>query len=220
MPYIEAKNVGFGYPKGSKIIKDISVSIFKNDITAITGHNGGGKTTFGKLLAGIIKPLSGEVFVCGENTKGLTLGQIGKKIGYLFQNPSRQIFTSRVEEELLFVDKLMGESITESYKNMEGILELFDLKSKKEELTFNLSYGEKQRLALATILMKNPEFLILDEPTTGLDELRRNRLSEYLTKLKEDGVGMIIISHDQEFIDKHASRRIEISRGEIIYDTR
>lgn len=220
MPYIEARNISYRYPKREEVIKEISVDIFKEDITVITGHNGGGKTTLGKLLAGILKPLMGDVIIYGENTKGLNLGQIGKKVGYLFQNPSRQIFTSKIEDELLFVSKFMGRPLEESHKKMNRILEFFDLGSKRDELTYNLSYGEKQRLALAAILMNEPKFLILDEPTTGLDRLRKNRLSEYINELKSDGVGMIIISHDMEFIKLHASRRIEMARGEIIDDTR
>ena len=216
MPYIKANNISFGYGKRKKVINNLSIDIFKEDVTAVVGHNGGGKTTLGKLLAGILKPFNGEVLICGEDTRNLNLGQVGKKIGYLFQNPSRQIFTSTVEEELLFINKLMGESMTKVHEEMERILQFFDLDSKRHELTFNLSYGEKQRLALSAILMNKPEFLILDEPTTGLDKLRKNGLSEYLGKLKEEGVGMIIISHDLDFIDSHATRRIEIARGEII----
>ena len=219
MPYIQANNISFGYPRGKKVIKNLSISIFKEDVTAIIGHNGGGKTTLGKLLAGILKPLDGEVLICREDTKKLSLGQVGKKIGYLFQNPSRQIFTSTVEEELLFINKLMDKSMTNAYGEVERLLQFFDLDSKRHELTFNLSYGEKQRLALSAILMNKPEFLILDEPTTGLDEVRKNKLSRYLKELKEEGVGMIIISHDLDFIDIHATRRIEIARGEIIVNT-
>lgn len=219
MAYIEAKNIVFKYPKRKKVINNISLSLFKEDITAVTGHNGGGKTTLGKLLAGILKPISGDVFICDDNTRKLSLGQIGNKIGYLFQNPSRQIFTSTVCEELLFVDRLKGKEMKESHKEMERILEFFDLSSKKDEVTFNLSYGEKQRLALSAILMNKPEFLILDEPTTGLDKIRKDKLSEYLMKLKADGVGMIIISHDFDFVKMHATRRIEMARGEIINDT-
>lgn len=220
MVYIEAKNISFGYPKKNKIIENISLSILKNEITAITGHNGGGKTTLGKLLAGIFKPLGGDVLIFGDNTRELTLGQIGEKIGYLFQNPDRQIFTSTVKEELLFVNKLKGKSMDKAHRDMEELLDFFDLYSKKEEVTFNLSYGEKQRLALAAILINRPEFLILDEPTTGLDKIRKNKLSKYLTKLMEKGTGMIIISHDLEFVKSHASRIIEIARGEIIDDIR
>lgn len=218
MAYIEANNISFRYPKKEKIIEDISLSILKEDITAIIGHNGGGKTTLGKLLAGILKPLNGDVLICGSSTKELTLGQIGQKIGYLFQNPSRQIFTSTVKEELLFVNRLKGISMDEAQRDMEELLEFFDLYSKKDEVTFNLSYGEKQRLALAAILINKPEFLILDEPTTGLDRHRKDRLSKYLIKLMDSGVGMIIISHDFDFVKTHASRRIEIARGEIIDD--
>lgn len=219
MIYIEAKKIFFGYPRRKKIISDISLSILKNEITAITGDNGGGKTTLGKLLAGILKPSEGKVLISGNDTKELTLGQIGKKIGYMFQNPSRQIFTANIKEELLFANRLKGDNLEEAYPHMEKILDFFDLSSKKDELTFNLSYGEKQRLALAAILMNKPEFLILDEPTTGLDKVRKNKLSNYLMKLKGEDVGMIIISHDHDFIKCHASRRIEIIRGEIVNDT-
>lgn len=221
MAYIEARKMSFTYPKGKRsVINDISIKVFQKDITAITGHNGGGKTTLGKLLGGILKPLNGSVLICGRNSRDLSLGQIGKKIGYLFQNPSRQIFTSKVEEEILFISRIKKQPMTRAQGEMEEILRFFDLYCKKDEYTFNLSYGEKQRLALGAILVNKPEFLILDEPTTGLDKLRKDKLSEYLIELNSQGVGMIIISHDMDFIDTHASRRIEVEGGRIIYDER
>lgn len=221
MGYIEVTNICFTYPKSKKqIINNMSLELYKNDFTAIVGSNGSGKTTLGKLFTGILKPTMGEILICGNNSKDMTLGQCGKKVGYLFQNPSRQIFAASVKEELSFIMEFKGTDIKIIEQKVDNMLEVFDLIHLKDEFPFNLSRGEKQRLALAAILVNDPEYLILDEPTTGLDFERIKILSNVLNKLRKKEIGIAVISHDEEFINNHATRIIQVEGGEVIGDWR
>lgn len=170
-------------------------------------------------MCGIFKPDSGSILIDGKETKDMSLGQIGKKIGYLFQNPQNQIFSTTVYEELTFALEFKSVDKEEVEYKANKMLELFYIKHVKDSLPYKLSQGEKKRLALAAMLINNPEFLILDEPTTGLDVKRINILSDVLDNLKkEKEIGMVIISHDKDFIDYHADRIIKMSKGDIIDD--
>lgn len=215
---IELRDVAFGYDKKRNVIKNIGLKLYGYEFTAIVGKNGSGKTTLGKLMVGILKPSIGEVLICGQKTRDITLGQIGKKIGYLYQNPDRQIFAPTVEEEVAFALELKGLEKEIIKNKSKEILELFQLGHLKDSFPFKLSQGEKKRLALATILVNDINYLILDEPTTGLDVKRRDILSEIIDRLMKKKIGMVVISHDEDFIEKHATRIIEISEGEIIND--
>lgn len=221
LPYIEVKNACFTYPKSKKqIINDISLKLYTKDFAAIVGANGSGKTTLGKLLTGILKSDNGDVLICGRNTKDMSLGQCGKKVGYMFQNPDCQIFAATVEEEISFAMELNGIEREVIEEKVSYMLKVFDLENLKDDFPFNLSRGEKQRLALAAILVNEPEYLILDEPTTGLDFERVKILSDILSKLSKKGIGIAVISHDEEFINKHADRIIQIEEGKVVSDFR
>lgn len=220
MGFIELKEIEFQYENGKKVFNNFSLNIDKDKITALTGPNGSGKTTLGKLMIGILKPKKGQVCIFNKATNEMTLSEIGSKIGYLFQNPEKQFFTNSVYDELSFVLKTKGYEEEYIKDKVEEMLELFQLKGLEGTFPFLLSQGEKQRLAIAAILINEPQYLILDEPTTGLDNRRREILLAILKKLKDRGIGMTIISHDDEFIERIADRLIGINRGEIEYDKR
>ncbi|QOR35407.1 ABC transporter ATP-binding protein [Clostridium sp. 'deep sea'] len=215
MSFITLQNVNYNI-KNNQILKNINLQLFQDQFTALIGHNGSGKTTLGKVIVAIIKA-EGTVVIDSQNISSLTLPDIGRKIGYLFQNPNRQIFAPTVIEELTFVNRFCSAPI--SKEQVDDMLNIFDLNHLTEAKTYFLSQGEKQRLALATIMLNKPKYLILDEPTTGLDSLRKQQLSILLGKMTSLGIGTLMISHDSEFINKHATRTIELSKGEIINDT-
>ena len=194
----------------------MDLSISKEICTAITGPNGSGKTTLGKLMTGILIPQKGSVFLDGRDLSMLTPGQTGRKIGYLFQNPDLQIFTLSVKEELLFTHRFLGDPGKDIEPEADRMLELFHLSDLKDHVPFNLSRGERQRLALAAVMMNGPGYLILDEPTTGLDNVRKKILLDILRKQLENGTGMSIISHDYDFIGELSDRIIEIDEGKLI----
>lgn len=202
-------NVSFSYGKGD-VFKDLSINLEGNKVLALLGENGIGKSTFGKLCMGIIHCNEGDITVDGKNIKEIPLWEIGKSIGYLFQNPRLQLFASTVLEEMLFPYHLSGRINEEVLERCQELLGFFGLIHVQDNTCYNLSIGEKQRLALAAILMNRPRYMILDEPTTGLDNLNRGLLLKKLKSLKNDGIGMLIISHDQEFLKELQDNKLII----------
>lgn len=218
--FIDLRGVSFEYKRDRPIINNLNLKIKKDEVTALLGPNGSGKTTLGKLMMGILKPTEGQVFISNKNISEMTLSQIGSQIGYLFQNPEKQFFANRVEDELGFLSRLKG--LNEDYleNRIEGLLRLFQLEHVRKSSPLLLSQGEKQRLAIATILINDPKYLILDEPTTGLDGERKRLLVDLLEELVDKGIGMTIITHDHSFMEQLSQRVIRIHRGEVIYDQR
>lgn len=212
---IEINNISYEYNKGKRIFENLSLQLNNKEITVLTGKNGSGKTTLTKLIMGILKPSAGEINIFGQNTKALSLGKIGKIIGYVFQYPERQLFAQTVMEELTFhMTFTEKNNIMAKEKAME-MLEMFDLIHVKDSYPLFLSYGEKRRLAIASVLMNEPKYLILDEPTASLDKERIFVLSEILDKLKHEKIGMLIISHNKDFNEKHGDKIIKLEGGKI-----
>ena len=213
--FLKANNISFSYPKSEAVLKNINASFYKGEFVAIIGPNGSGKTTFGKIMSGILSANKGEVYVDSVNIKNFSLGKIGKKIGYLFQEPERQLFAPTVREEIAFAHSFMGESEDIIKSKVSEMIEIFSLEGLENASPYKISRGERQRVALAAILTNDPSYLILDEPTTGLDSKRKEKLANFLDELKKRGLGMAVISHDKKFIEKNADRVLEISRGGI-----
>lgn len=213
---IEFKNVAYKYPKSNFNISINHLSLNKGEITLFTGRNGSGKTTISKLCCGIINCDSGEILIKGEDIKNLSLGGIGKTIGYLFQEPSKQLFTSNVWEEMTFVAGINNIDKNETEEKAINLLKKFNLYDLKERSIYHLSRGEKQRLAIAAILMQNIEYFILDEPTTGLDKENRTAFYDVVDELVKNGIGIAIISHDNEVIKRYNFNRIIIDEGRVL----
>ncbi|WDV45627.1 ABC transporter ATP-binding protein [Clostridiaceae bacterium M8S5] len=220
MDYIILENVSYGYKQEYNVLDDVNISLKAGECTMIVGANGSGKTTFSKIISGIIKPNTGRVLIDGTDTKKMSLGEIGKKIGYLFQNPEKQIFTHTVYDELSFILKLKKLDQKLVYEEVYKKLKEFELLKLKDAFPFNLSQGEKQRLAIASILINDVKYIIMDEPTTGLDIKRKEKLSEIIDNLKNNGIGFAVISHDEDFINRHADRILAVEDREVVeYDS-
>jgi energy-coupling factor transport system ATP-binding protein len=219
---IEFKNVVYSYRSSDFTLSVRDLVLNTDEITFIAGDNGSGKTTMAKLMTGILKPLSGEIILMGTPLKRLTLGETGQKLGYLWQDPGRQLFAQKVIDELTFVNEIKNpkqppEKKKEAEDTALGWLEYFDLAHLAEKSCFYLSHGERQRLAIAAVIASGAKYLILDEPAKGLDDKRKNALADMLLKLRnEKKTGMSIISHDEMFMDGSENRRITLSKGEIV----
>lgn len=212
---IKIDNITFRYDKKSKpVLDEFSAEFFNGQMTALTGKNGSGKTTLSRVIMGISKAEKGTVLIDGEDSKNLSLAETGRKIGYVMQNPARQIFSTSVREEIMYGLENLGLEDEEKESRAKEYLDYFDLSGREDDFPFSLSHGEKQRLVLASVLAMKPNWLMLDEPTASLDYMRREQLGEYLLKInREQGCGIIIISHDRDFVERYTGDRIRIEGG-------
>lgn len=205
---IVLNNIFYKYPRGDReIIRGVSACFDKGEIVAVTGPNGCGKTTLTKLIVGIYRPDAGSIAIDGADTSGLDLADIGRRAGYVFQNPDRQLFCDTVYNEVAYGLKNMGCGHEEPAARVRRYLDMFGLTPLRESYPGRLSRGEKQRVALAAILAMGTDYIILDEPTTGLDVRTRNQLGRLLAHIKqEQDCGIIIVSHERSFIEAYADR--------------
>ncbi|MEM2083705.1 MAG: energy-coupling factor transporter ATPase [Nitrososphaerota archaeon] len=217
-PVIEVQNVSYIYPNGFKALENINLTIYEKDYIAIIGQNGSGKTTLAKHFNGILKPTNGKVLVYGMDTRKTSISEIAKKVGYCFQNPDHQIFSNTVEEEIAFGLKQIGLSKKEIDKKVSEILKIMGLEEYRYEDPSFLGKGQRQRLAVASILALEPKVLVIDEPTTGQDYAMIKDLMNLLTHLNNIGNTIIIITHDMEIAAEYAKRIIIMRNGRIIAD--
>jgi len=215
---IEINNISYKYNKGRTVFKDFSLNLNCEESTVLVGKNGSGKTTLVKIIMGILKPQLGEIKIFSQDASNLSLGKTGELIGYVYQYPERQLFATSVMEELTFPLIFKGKKREEAYEQAEEMIKVFDLEKVKNSYPFFLSYGEKRRLAIASVLMNKPKYLILDEPTSSLDTERIEALSCVLDELKNKKIGILIISHNKDFIRRHGQRVINLEGGIIAND--
>ena len=210
---LQFQNVNFSYNSTANV-HNLNVKIEKGDFTAIIGSNGAGKSTFSKLCNGLLQPSEGEVFVLGENTRHKKVSDLAKHIGFLFQNPDRQICCNTVEEEIAFSLKNNGLDAAEIQKRVDATIQEFGFDPKVEP--FNMSRGQRQRLCLACLIALNPEILILDEPTTGLDYRECMEVMSRIQQLNKKGTTVIMVCHDMEVVLDFAKSIIVMNKGEIL----
>ena len=211
---ISVDSISFQYPSAGKPILDGFPARFeRGEIVAVTGKNGSGKTTLTKLLAGMLRPSSGLVSIDGLDTSGMDLFEIGQRVGYVFQNPNNQLFCSTVFNEVAYGLRNQGLDDAMTEAKVIHYLEFFDLSRYRDLYPGKLSHGEKQRLALAAVLALGTGYLVLDEPTTGLDARRQRELGELLRDLRNKlNCGIILVSHEVDFIDRFADRELVMAR--------
>ena len=216
---IECDSVRFGYgkTKDAELIHGISLSIEDGEFVALTGENGAGKSTFSKRLAGILKPSDGKICVNGIDTKKAKNSMLAKTTGFLFQNPDRQLCTYTVRDEIAFGQKALKTGTEEEIsKRTEKIIERFGFNP--DEAPFSLSRGQRQRLALASIIAVEPKVMILDEPTTGLDYKECMEIMSAVKELNKNGTTVIMVCHDMELVLDFARRMIVLADGKIEAD--
>ncbi len=209
---VEINNLKFAYDRGKFTLDVEKLHIKQGEIYVVVGDNGSGKTTLTKLILGILKPCQGEIKVFSKDTSKLNLGEVGQEVGYLFQNPQKQLFCVTPMEELIFIEEAMGGDVEKAKEKAYSLLKQLDLDDVKDNSTFNLSRGEKQRLAIATILMREVKLIILDEPTASLDEGACQILYGIIDELKNKGVGFIIASHHNQLIERYKENQINLNQ--------
>ncbi|MGI6279441.1 MAG: energy-coupling factor transporter ATPase [Acutalibacteraceae bacterium] len=220
---IEIKNVSYEYTEDENVhiaVKNLNLNIEKGSFTVILGHNGSGKSTLAKMLNGLNKPTSGDVFVDGINTKDEDMEiEIKRRVGMVFQNPDNQLVASIVEEDVAFGPENLGLAPDEIRKRVDNALKAVGMYEFRKSTPHKLSGGQKQRVAIAGIIAMEPECLVLDEPTAMLDPEGRAEIIKVLEKLnREKGITVILITHYMEEAE-NADRVIVMNNGEIIRDS-
>lgn len=212
-----------GSPYETAALKDVSVRIEAGEFIGLIGHTGSGKSTLIQHLNGLLKPTSGKIVVNGLDltSKGIKLNAIRKKVGLVFQYPEYQLFEETVEKDVAFGPMNLGLSESEISSRVKEAIELvgLDYEAIKDKSPFELSGGQKRRVAIAGVLSMNPEVLILDEPTAGLDPRGRDEILGQIKKLHVDKeITVILVSHSMEDIAKMADRLIVMDKGQVALD--
>ena len=215
---VEVRDVSYLYPGGVKAIDGVSLSIKPGEFIALLGQNGSGKTTLAKLMNGLLKPTEGTVLIKGKDTKKMTVAECARIVGYVFQNPEHQIFASTIFEEIAFGPRNLGIPEEDVKRRVEESLKFVDLKKPLNAFPHLLSVGEKHRVAIASVLAMEPEFLILDEPTTGIDFGRSLQIMRLLQRFRDRGKTVMVITHDLYLAAEFAERIIILKDGKKFAD--
>jgi energy-coupling factor transport system ATP-binding protein len=216
---LAANDVRHLYEDRSRAALDgVSLEIRAGEFIALIGQNGSGKTTLAKHLNGLLRPSSGRVLLRGQDVQGLPLDRVAADVGYVFQNPDHQIFADTVGEEVSFALRNFGVDAAEMARRSETALGAVGLVGMEAEDPFLLGKGQRQRLAVASLLALQPRVLILDEPTTGLDYREQRRMMDLLCKLHRGGMTLIVITHSPWVVAEYAERGVLISGGRIRFD--
>lgn len=217
MNLIEVDNVSFAYTEGIPVLKNVTFSLNSGSV-AIIGQNGSGKTTLVKLLKALLKPISGDIFINGINTKETTAAKLARTVGLVFQNPNDQIFKNKVLDEVMFGPLNIGQSMEEARKNAIKALETVSLVDKKEENPYDLSLSERKLVSIASILSMDTDIVILDEPTIAQDYLGKAKIRSIVHELVQRGKLVITITHDMDFVGECFQRVIVLSEGQLLLD--
>ncbi|MEM2153953.1 MAG: ATP-binding cassette domain-containing protein [Nitrososphaeria archaeon] len=215
---IRTEGIEYVYPNGFHALKGVSVSINEGEFVAVMGQNGSGKTTLVKHFNGLLRPTRGKVYVFGEDSSKHTTAELCKIVGYVFQNPDHQIFSSTLLDEIGFGLRNLGYPEGEVVERVKSVLEKVDLKKSLTDNPHFMSMGERHRVAIASILVLEPKVLILDEPTTGLDYKRSLELMELIKRINEEGKTIILVTHDVNLVAQFSKRVIILKDGKIIAD--
>ena len=213
---IEFRQVSASYDGELAILRDVSFTVGDGDFVAFVGTNGAGKSTPLRLSNGLLKPTSGEVLIDGVPTSQLRTSELASKVGFLFQNPDRQICCKTVREELLFGFAAQGRAGAEAEAKVDAMIERFGFDGDAEP--FLLNRGTRQLLALASIIVLEPPIVVLDEPTTGLDFRECAKVMEVVSDLNARGTTVVMVCHDMEVVSDYATRVIAMTAGQVVAD--
>lgn len=215
---LKAEHVDFAYEE-RQVLSDVSFTVCRGEKIAIIGKNGAGKSTMAKLLCGIIRPVSGSIMVQGVNYLPLTIKEIGRKIGYVMQNPNQMLVKDMIRDEVELALILNDFSREEIDRRVEKTLKMCDLYSMRNWPVSVLSYGQRKRVTIASILALEPEVIILDEPTAGQDYQRYSEIMGFLETLnREYHITILFITHDMHLAIEYTDRAIVFADGKCIAD--
>jgi len=215
---VEVEDISFSYEGEIEALRGISLKIREGEFIAVLGRNGSGKTTLAKHLNGLLRPTGGEVRVRGASTDQMSAAELGRQVGYVFQNPDHQIFEETILDEVLFGPKKIGMDSDQAREQARDALETVGLWERRSEDPFMLTKGLRQKVAVASVLATRPRAIVMDEPTTGLDHGELKQMMSLINKLNEDGHTIVMITHCIWIAAQYAHRTILMSGGEVVAD--
>ena len=210
---LELKDVRFGYNKDKEILKGVSFKINKGEMISIVGRNGAGKSTISKLISGFYKPSSGDILLSGRSIENDSIKERSEKIGVVMQNPNSMISKTMIFDEVALGLRIRGINEDEVKERVYETLKICGLYEFRNWPISALSFGQKKRVTIASILVLNPEIIILDEPTAGQDFRHYSDIMEFLKKINKRGVTIIMITHDMHLMLEYTNRAIVLSNG-------
>lgn len=215
---LSTENLSFTYPDGTQALKNINIEIEKGEKVAIIGPNGAGKSTLFSHFNGLTEPTSGCVKIEGKpiSFEKDELLKVRQKVGIVFQDPNDQLFAPTVKEDIAFGPMNLGLNYDEVEKRVEDALKMVGMENYEDKTPHHLSGGQQKRIAIAGIIAMKPELMILDEPTAGLDPDGVEKVLNIMNQLNEEGMTLIISSHDIDMISKYADKIFVLYNGEII----
>ena len=216
---LELQNVSFRYtPRGNNILSHFSASFGEGELVAVTGRNGSGKTTMTRILVGLEKPSEGVVSYEGNDISAEDASARSRFIGYVFQQPDRQMFMPTVREEVAFGPRMQGLTGKELEDAVENAMRAVDVAEEADRYPRSLPRGTQQRVAIARALINKPEVLLADEPTGNLDSFNTHEIMNLLDEINQRGTTVIVVTHSQEMVAEMNKRVITMDRGEVIRD--
>lgn len=218
-PIIEVQAASYLYEGGqTPALADVSLTIQPGEFIAFIGQNGAGKTTLAKTFNGILMPTSGKVLVDGRETRAAGLDVLARIVGYVYQNPDHQIFSNTVKDEIAFGPRNLGLSPSEVDKAVQQALELVEMQEDADTYPFLLGRGQRQKLAVASVIAMGSPVLVVDEPTTGLDLHGSLNIMRLLRQWNAAGRTIIIITHDMQIVAEFAQRTVVMVQGRVLAD--
>lgn len=217
-PVVEVRSLSHRYPSGVEALTDVSLTIGEGEFVALLGRNGAGKTTFARHLNGLLRPTSGEVHINNRPTAGRKLHELATEVGYVFQNPDHQIFASSVADEIAFGLKNLGSSEEEIKTRIREVLAQVGMSGMEDVHPYRLGKGQRQRLAVASVLALRPRILVIDEPTTGQDWSGSLAIMELVRDLNEHGNTIVMVTHDMLLASTYARRAVVFDGGRVCAD--
>lgn len=215
---LSASDLHYTYPDGTYALRGVNLDVYKGERLAIMGSNGSGKSTFFLHLNGVLKPQKGELKIRGKaydySRKGLL--EVRKQVGIVFQDPDNQLFSANVTQEISFGVLNLGYSEEEAREKVEAVIEKLNIGAFKDKPTHFLSGGQKKRVAIADILVMEPDVMILDEPASALDPKHARLIDELVEELSNSGITVILSTHDVERALLWASRVVLFDRGQVL----
>ena len=217
-PLLEVKNLCFGYSKGQHTLQNVSFSIGKGEMVSIVGRNGAGKSTLSKLICGFETQDSGEIYLNGKDLKDENIRRRAKHIGYVMQNPNQMISKTMIYDEVAMALQGSGMTDEQIQEKVEDTLKVCGLYPFRNWPVSALSFGQKKRVTIASVLVQDPELILLDEPTAGQDFRHYTDIMEFLQGLNARGVTVVMITHDMHLMLEYTPRALVFCDGQLIAD--